>query len=231
MRVIWLGRARYQPVLALQERLRAQVLGGGEETLLLVEHDPVITLGHRAVAADLLVSESQLQSRGIETVAVRRGGQATYHGPGQLVVYPVVRLRGGVVGHVDWLTGAAVSVAARLGVTAEYRREPVGVWVADRKIGAVGVHVEHQVAIHGLSLNVSTASTEVFRQRLFVPCGVSGARVTSLVEEGAPWTLTPLEVMSLFAAALTSANGQPSPSIEEVSVGSLLDVVPTALAG
>ena len=86
-------------------------------------------------------------------------------------------------------------------------------------------------AIHGLSLNVSTASTEVFRQRLFVPCGVSGARVTSLVEEGAPLTLTPLEVMSLFAAALTSANGQPSPSIEEVSVWSLLDVVPTALAG
>ena len=122
MRVIWLGRARYVSVLALQERLRAQVLGGGQETLLLVEHDPVITLGHRAVAADLWVSESQLKSRGMETGALRRGGQATYHGPGQLVVYPVVRLRGGVGGHVDWLTCAAVFVAARLGLRAECLR-------------------------------------------------------------------------------------------------------------
>ncbi len=231
MRVVWLGRARYQPVLALQERLRAQVLSGGDETLLLVEHDPVITLGHRAVAADLLVSASQLTSLGIETVAVRRGGQATYHGPGQLVVYPVVRLRGGVVGHVEWLTSAATAVAARLGVTAEYRREPVGVWVADRKLGAVGVHVEHQVAIHGLSLNVAIASTEVFRKRLFVPCGLRGVRVTSLVEEGAPPMVTPQQVMPLFAEALASAHGLRCPAIEEASVESLLDGVPSAVAG
>ncbi len=230
MRVLWLGRAHYQPVLLLQQRLRAQVLAGGEETILFVEHPSVITLGHRATAADLLVPKDVLQAAGIETVRVQRGGQATYHGPGQLVVYPVVRLRGGVVGHVDWLTESAVATAARLGVPAEYRPDPVGVWVGDRKLGAVGVHVEHQVAIHGLSLNVTVASTEVFRQRLFVPCGARGAQVTSLVEEGASRALTTHDVAMLFAAVLLSQRELAPLPLHSCSVESLLDLVPTAVA-
>ena len=123
MRLLWLGRAPYEPVLRLQQALRREVLSGGAECILLVEHAPVITLGHRATAADLLVSTDRLAAQGIETVRVERGGQATYHGPGQLVVYPICRLRGGVVGHVDWLTAAAVSVADSVGICAEYRQE------------------------------------------------------------------------------------------------------------
>lgn len=232
MRVVWLGRARYQPVLTLQERLREAVLAGGEETLLFVEHEPVITLGHRATSADLLVSLPQLALLGIETVTVRRGGQATYHGPGQLVVYPVVKLRGGVVGHVDWLTSAAVAVAASVGVRAEYRSDPVGVWVGSRKLGAVGVHVEHQVAIHGLSLNVLPEATAVFRKQLFVPCGHSGAQVTSLVEAGADdRTLTVSSVAERFAAALGAAYGTSSATMEACGLASFFDDVSSGLAG
>ncbi len=231
MRALWLGRAPYDPVLRLQHALRAQVLAGGEETILLVEHAPVITLGHRATAADLLVPAERLASQGIEMVSVQRGGQATYHGPGQLVVYPICRLRGGVVGHVDWIAQAAVSVAAQHGIVAEYRQQPVGVWVGEKKLGAVGVHVEHQVAIHGLSLNVSPAATAPFRQGLFVACGARGAQVTSLVEQGAPSQLTPRLVADSLAAALLLLRGLPKATVEPVDVASLLDVVSPALAG
>jgi len=230
MRLVWLGRAGYQSVLALQTELRAQVLSGGEETILFVEHSPVVTLGHRATPADLLVPIAQLEAQGIEVVRVSRGGQATYHGPGQLVVYPVVRLRGGVVGHVEWLTSAAVTVAEPLGVSAQYRAEPVGVWVGDRKLGAVGVHVEHQVAIHGLSLNVTAASTEVFRRQLFVPCGARGTQVTSLSEEGADSTLTTEAVARRFAAALLARPAQPAVPVEHCTVESLLHGMAPGLA-
>lgn len=231
MRIVWLGRARYQPVLTLQEQLRAQVLAGGEETLLFVEHEPVITLGYRATVADVLVPQPVLDRLGIETVTVRRGGQATYHGPGQLVVYPVVRLRGGVARHVDWLTSAAVALAASYGVSAEYRSDPVGVWVGLRKLGAVGVHVEHQVAIHGLSLNVQPAATEVFRQRLFVPCGQHSAQVTSLIEEGADPSLSLPAVAARFASLLGSAHGLDWTTMEVRSIESFSDGMTSGFAG
>ncbi len=230
MRALWLGRAPYDPVLRVQHALRQQVLAGGEETLLLVEHAPVITLGHRATAGDLLVSTERLASQGIEMVRVQRGGQATYHGPGQLVVYPICRLRGGVVGHVDWITRAAVTVAAQLGILAEYRQQPVGVWVGDKKLGAVGVHVEHQVAIHGLALNVTSAATAPFRQGLFVACGARGAQVTSLVEQGAPSQLTPRQVADSFASELLLLRGLPKVAVESVDAASLFDVVSPALS-
>ena len=108
-------------------------------------------------------------------------------------------------------------------MSAQYRAEPVGVWVGQRKLGAVGVHVEHQVAIHGLSLNVTAASTEVFRRRLFVPCGARGAQVTSLSEEGADSTLTTELVARRFALALLARSAQGVAPVEHSSVESLLD--------
>ena len=230
MRLLWLGRAPYEPVLRLQQALRREVLSGGAECILLVEHAPVITLGHRATAADLLVSTDRLAAQGIETVRVERGGQATYHGPGQLVVYPICRLRGGVVGHVDWLTAAAVSVADSVGICAEYRQEPVGVWVGEKKIGAVGVHVEHQVAIHGLSLNVTAESTAPFRRGLFVACGARGAQVTSLVEEGAKPSLTTHDVALRFAETRLRLRGLPPLPVESTRAELLFDRMASGVA-
>jgi len=215
MRALWLGKVLYEPVWALQKELRGRVLDGGEETLLLLEHEPVVTLGHRATAADLLVSVETLAAQGISVARIERGGQATFHGPGQLVVYPICRLRGGVVGHVDWLAHAAVSVSVDLGVAATCKKDPVGIWVAQKKLGAIGVHVEHQVAIHGLSFNVTRAATQPFRRGLFAACGVKKPEVTSLVEEGADSSVTTREVAFRFAKRLLDARGERNVVVEE----------------
>lgn len=181
----WLGRAAYAPTWELQEWLRAQVLAGGREAVLLCEHEPVLTLGRSTRPEDLLVPESVLTAHDVACIRTSRGGRATYHGPGQLVVYPVVRLRHGVLRHVEWLAAAAVAVAAVHGITAAFSREVVGVFVGEEKLAAIGVQVSRRVAIHGLALNVTRESTAPFRTGWFRPCGVAVPRVTSL-EEQAP---------------------------------------------
>jgi lipoate-protein ligase B len=182
---LWLGRVSYRPAWDLQERLCAQVQAGGPEVLLLCEHEPVITLGHSATDADLLAPPVALLQQGIECVRTSRGGQATYHGPGQLVIYPIVRLSKeyGVVAHVQALGQAAAAVAAGLGVVAAFCRDPVGVFVGERKLAAIGVKVKRRVTLHGLALNVRAEAAAAFRGALFVPCGRAGAPVTSLEEE------------------------------------------------
>ncbi|MFO0573930.1 MAG: lipoyl(octanoyl) transferase LipB [Polyangia bacterium] len=185
--LIWLGRAPYSPTWALQEQLRRRVLGGGREAILLCEHPPVLTLGRSAQAGDVLALAAA-QAAGVEVVRTSRGGQVTYHGPGQLVVYPVVRLRRGVLRHIEWLAAAAVAVAAEHGIAARFERARVGVWVGDRKLAALGVHVERRVAVHGLALNVTAEASAAFRRGWFVPCGLAGGQVTSL-EESAPPSL------------------------------------------
>ena len=186
--LFWLGRAGYDQTWALQERLRRRVLSGGREAILLCEHPPVLTLGRSASAADLL-AQGAAQAAGVEVVRTSRGGQVTYHGPGQLVVYPVVRLRRGVLRHVVWLAAAAVAVAAEHGVAARFERAHVGVWVGDRKLAAIGVHVERRVAVHGLALNVTAEASSAFRRGWFVPCGLAGGQVTSLEESAPPGPL------------------------------------------
>jgi lipoyl(octanoyl) transferase len=181
----WLGRAEYAPTWALQEELRRRVLQGGREAILFCEHPPVLTLGRSAQAADLLALDAA-QAAGVEVVRTSRGGQVTYHGPGQLVVYPVVRLRRGVLRHIEWLAAAAVAVAAEHGIDARFERARVGVWVGDRKLAALGVQVERRVAVHGLSLNVTREASAAFRRGWFVPCGIAGGQVTSLEESAAP---------------------------------------------
>jgi lipoyl(octanoyl) transferase len=174
----WLGRARFAPTAALQEAIRGDVLAGRSAgTILFCEHDPVITLGRGARAEHVLASAGELDRRGIERVQASRGGDVTYHGPGQLVGYPVLRLRRGVVAHIEAMAAAVIEVLASLGVTAEWRRACPGVWVGADKICAFGVHVRHGVAIHGFALNVST---ELDAFETIVPCGLRASGVTSV---------------------------------------------------
>lgn len=201
--LFWLGRAEYTPTWALQEQLRRRVLGGGREAVLLCEHPPVLTLGRSAQAADVLALAAA-QAAGVEVVRTSRGGQVTYHGPGQLVVYPVVRLRRGVLRHIEWLAAAAVAVAAEHGIDARFERARVGVWVGDRKLAALGVHVERRVAVHGLALNVTAEASAAFRRGWFVPCGLAGGQVTSL-EESAPPSRSTAAVRSGPAAVRAAA--------------------------
>jgi lipoate-protein ligase B len=218
LRCTWLGRVRYGEAAALQERVRAAILQGDDsaETLFLLEHEPVITLGRGADRANVLASADLLQARGVELVESSRGGDVTWHGPGQLVAYPVVRLGKGVVAHVRAMADAVVEVAASEGLTAHFRRSCPGVWMgppvdeatcpggAGRKLAAFGVHVHRRVAIHGVAMNVSTAQ-DAFS--LIVPCGLSASQPTSLsVESGRYLEVT--DLVERFATAFCTAVGR-----------------------
>jgi lipoyl(octanoyl) transferase len=190
----WLGRAAYGPVLAQQEAQREQVLAaatsdeaegepfGAGERILFVEHEPVITLGRSATLANLRAPAEELARRGIVLERVSRGGDVTAHGPGQLVIYPIVRLRHGVLQYVC-RSGQAIAdeLRARGIADAHFRRDPVGVFVGDAKIAACGVHVSRRVAIHGWALNVTRAPLAIFA--LIVPCGLADVRVTCMEDE------------------------------------------------
>jgi lipoyl(octanoyl) transferase len=199
----WLGRISFAAALREQERLRDAVIrGDGPETLLLCEHDPVVTLGRSANAAHVLLPAAELRARGVELHAASRGGDVTYHGPGQLVGYPIVRLRGGVVGHVTAMARALSAVLAELGIDARWRREAPGLWVGGAKICAFGVHVRHRVAMHGFALNVSGALRGF---EMIVPCGLAGVATTSIARErdqGAP-----APAMHVLAARVARALG------------------------
>jgi lipoyl(octanoyl) transferase len=183
----WLGRVPFSETAALQERIREGVLAGREpETLLLCEHDPVITLGRSADAANVLASADELARRGVAVHAASRGGDVTYHGPGQLVGYPIVRLRSGVVAHVEAMARGLARLLEPMGIAAAWRRDVPGLWI-DRgepnrpaKICAFGVHVRQRISIHGFALNVTTA-LDAFS--LIVPCGLSQVDVTSIAAE------------------------------------------------
>jgi lipoyl(octanoyl) transferase len=217
----WLGRVPFAAVAREQERLRELVLrGDGPETLLLCEHPPVVTLGRSANPANVLASRDELARRGVDVQAASRGGDVTYHGPGQLVGYPIVRLRGGVIGHVTAMARAIAAVLGELGIDARWRRETPGLWLAGdnseggagsaggAKICAFGVHVHRRVAIHGFALNVSGA-LEGFD--VIVPCGLPAARTTSIAAAiAAGRSVPPLHVLaSRVAGALGRELGVP----------------------
>lgn len=175
-----LGCVSYPEALALQEELlAANAAGEGGDQLLLLEHPPVYTLGRGADAADLRGAPERL---GVPVYRVGRGGGATYHGPGQLIAYPIVRLRAAgrdVHRYVRGLEGALIATCARFGVTASAPVGQTGVWVDGRKIGSIGIGVRRGIAYHGIALNVST-DLSFFAH--IVPCRTSGLAVTSLAE-------------------------------------------------
>jgi lipoate-protein ligase B len=178
-----LGRMAYGPALDIQHDLvaRVQAAPDGPAYLLLVEHDPpVITTGRRPVAPHLLAAPEQLKSEGIEVHATRRGGSVTYHGPGQLVGYPIVRLPsiGRIVRtYVHGLEEALIRVLGGFGLAAGRIDGLTGVWVAGEKIAAIGVAVSRRVTYHGFALNVATNLSHF---RLIVPCGLVARGVTSM---------------------------------------------------
>jgi lipoyl(octanoyl) transferase len=208
MRWAWLGRVRYPSAWELQESLRAAILDGrAEETLLLCEHEPVITLGRSADRRNVLVRPDELARRGIDVVASSRGGDVTYHGPGQLVGYPVFRVRS-VVAHVQGMADAITEVIAP--IRGRWRRDCPGVWVGEHKLAAFGVHIRRGVAIHGFALNVTTA-LDAFS--LIVPCGLSRTKVTSLSALGAMTPPLP-ELAARVATAFAARRGQPERRID-----------------
>jgi len=181
----WLGLCAFEEALAFQEARWRSRRQGGPDSCLALEHPPTVTLGRRATSADLCVTEAQLARHGIACAATERGGGATYHGPGQLVLYPIVALgpRGfGVAGFVWTLEQVMIEIAAAFGVRADRNPRGRGVWTARGKLGAVGIRVREGISMHGLALNVAT---DLVPYGLIVPCGIPHLPITSLVREGA----------------------------------------------
>ena len=171
----------YADVLALQERAHARrVAGDAPDCLLLLEHRPVYTLGNSADASHILYSDETLREAGIECAATSRGGDVTYHGPGQLVGYPVIHLGEAglrVVEYVTALEEALIRAAAACGITAGRDARNRGVWVGGCKLAAIGIRVSRQVTMHGFALNVNT---RLENYQGIVPCGLRNAGVTSM---------------------------------------------------
>jgi lipoyl(octanoyl) transferase len=181
LRVCHLGRVPYDEGLRRQERLvslrqRHEV----EDTLLLLEHPPVVTFGRGADAAHLLASPAQLRERGVEVFETGRGGDVTYHGPGQLVGYPIILLPVPLRDlHLllRMIEEVLIGVAADFGIQAGRCPGLTGVWVGNDKLGAIGMRVARWVTSHGFALNVAT---DLSGFDLIVPCGIRGRGVTSL---------------------------------------------------
>ncbi|HXE52621.1 MAG TPA: lipoyl(octanoyl) transferase LipB [Tepidisphaeraceae bacterium] len=185
MRFEDLGLMPYRQAWQVQEEIHDQVLNGGEERVLLVEHPPVITFGRRpGVAPNLLASDEQLARLGVEVVQSDRGGDITFHGPGQIVAYPIIRLndhRLSVSGYVHALERIVVAALADFDIAAHADPKAVGVWTGDNgidaKICALGVRIKRGVSLHGIALNVET---NLAYFDLIVPCGLVGRPVTSV---------------------------------------------------
>src|SRR5918994_4517153 len=184
--VCHLGRVPYEEGVEIQERLRSRVHEGGREVLLLLEHDPVYTLGRRSEPGDLGLGEDWCRSQGIDVVKTQRGGKLTYHGPGQLVGYPIMRV-GDVPAFVATMERAIVDALAEAGVGTRARshegREWTGVWVEDRKIASIGIHVSRGVSAHGFAVNVTN---DLAPFGWVVACGLPSVAMTSLAQEGSP---------------------------------------------
>jgi lipoate-protein ligase B len=204
VRLLDLGLRPYREVWELQRRVHGAVRDGREpDTWILVEHHPVVTLGRQAKRENLLLSPEALGARGIDLVEIERGGDATYHGPGQLVVYPIRRLERfrEVVPLVRSLEDAAIDCCARFGVAGVRWSEHAGVWVGDKSICAIGLAVKRMVSMHGLALNVAT---DLQYDRLINPCGLSDRGITSLrAETGRPVTVAEVKPVLLEALSRT----------------------------
>jgi lipoate-protein ligase B len=178
--VAQLGQIPYRDALAIQERLRSRRQAAQiEDALLLLEHPPVYTKGRRTKRGDLPMGEEWYRAQGIEICETDRGGRVTYHGPGQLVGYPIVRV-GDVPAYVRSLERAIIGALDEEGIAAEVREGLTGVWVGDAKIGSIGVHISRGVATHGFAVNVDN---DLQPFEWIVPCGIDHVRMTSLYKE------------------------------------------------
>jgi lipoyl(octanoyl) transferase len=182
--VCHLGTIEYREALALQERLRAaRQQHALPDLMLLLEHWPVYTRGRRSGPGELPMGEDWYRAQGIDVVETDRGGKVTYHGPGQLVGYPIVGVDD-VVAYVRTLEQALVAALGDEGIVARARPEDgpdyTGVWVGERKIASIGVHVARGVTTHGFAVNIEN---DLQPFRWVVPCGLEGVQMTSLIKE------------------------------------------------
>jgi lipoyl(octanoyl) transferase len=207
----WLGRTGYRDAWDLQHRLvaarAAEAIG---DQLLLLEHEPVLTLGRHSDPSHVVADEAELAARHIELIRTERGGEVTYHGPGQLTAYPIVRLadRGLYIrSFVRALETAFSETCAAFGVEAGPKAGFPGCWCADgtRKIGAVGVRVERGVTYHGIALNVSVRLSDF---DLIDACGMPDVESTSIARERDEAAQPPTETVSAAAAAFAKALAQ-----------------------
>ena len=214
MRELWvvdLGRRKYAEVLELQRAVaRARISGEiDQDVLLAVEHDPVITLGRSSKDAHLVANASQLEARGVELFEVERGGDVTFHGPGQLVGYPIIDLKRHKQ-DLHWYlrqVEETLLVALRdFGIAGERVAKYTGVWTKGRKIASIGVHARDWVTWHGFALNVST---ELSFFDLIVPCGIPDVVMTSIRRELGEDVSMPRVLESVSQAAASVFDLQP----------------------
>jgi len=243
LHLLQLGRIPYDEGLRImREVVDARKAGVIADTLLLMEHPPVLTLGRNATRANILASDELLAQRGVTLHETNRGGEVTYHGPGQLVGYPIVDLRGdwpdkhgpGVIkkhlGPVDFvrlMEEALILTAKDFGIPAQRVPGRTGVWtyaggsVLEKKIAAIGIHVSHGITSHGFALNVTTDLRDF---QLIIPCGIADRAVTSLEEE----TTLPKPPTLQQAANSAAANFGRVFQRQIMAANSIDDLLPTA---
>ncbi len=194
-----LGRMGFQDTYRLQqELLRARIEGRVGDQLLLVEHDAVVTRGRRSPEGDTAAVP-------FPVATIERGGEATYHGPGQLVAYPILRLDEGqrdLRAYLRWLEGVVIEALARVGVEGRREEGYTGVWIGDRKACSIGVAVRGWVAWHGLAVNVTT---DLAAYGSFSPCGLSADVMTRVADHLPEAERDPEELMVRFKEALLAA--------------------------
>lgn len=179
-RAIWLGEMEYLEARDLQLSLVEKVHSGREpDTVLLLEHSHVYTKGRLSKESDVLLPEAELAAKGIPVHETDRGGQVTYHGPGQLVVYPIVNLKdwGGPVKYVRALEQVVIDTLAEMGIAANCESGNTGVWTEHGKIAAIGVKISRGIAFHGFAVNVTT---DLSYYQNIIPCGIADRPVTSM---------------------------------------------------
>jgi len=210
------GLVPYEEARGWQERLAAERKRGDvPDLLLLIEHPPVYTRGRRSAPEELPMGVEWYELQGIEVRDTDRGGRVTYHGPGQLVAYPIVSLRpygDDVHAYVRGLERVMIESLGAHGVAAGVVEDETGVWVGERKIGSIGVHVSRGVTTHGLAVNVNN---DLQPFEWVVPCGIEGCQVTSLSRElGAEQDLAAFAttVMERFGAVFGRAPVETEPA-------------------
>lgn len=228
--VVQLGRLSYRDGLALQHRVRdARERDAIPDTLLLLEHDPpVFTRGRRSDPAELPFGEDWYAQRGIEIVDVDRGGRVTYHAPGQLVGYPIVRTTD-VVAHVRGMERALIEALAQEGIAARSRADEgsdfTGVWAGESKIGSIGVHVRRGITTHGFAVN---CDMDLEPWSWIVPCGLSAQMTSLAAETGREGPLVPC-MRRRVAHAYAIARGQRQRLVAQARLERLLSTQTPAL--
>ena len=182
-RILDLGHMAYEPSLAEQIKVLDDVAAGAHDTLIFVEHDPVLTLGANFHEENLLLSLEEYDALGIQVIKADRGGDVTYHGPNQLVIYPIFNVANHGKDLHQWLRGleeTMILTAASFGVRAERFPPNTGAWVNGRKLAAIGIKVKRWVSMHGIALN---CDNDLAAFDSIVPCGIQDFGVTSLTQE------------------------------------------------